>query len=173
MVTHRADSRFCSSACRQRAYRRRKRAAELPRELTAKPRWVRWELTLRGGRLTKRPITAWGASASSTDPSTWVSFGEASAAEVGQGVGFVLNGDGLACYDLDHVLTGGRLHPAAARFLAEHEYFYVEVSPSGDGLHAWTHAPAQRGWRRVIDGINVEFYSTGRFMTVTGKRFEV
>lgn len=125
----------------------------------------------RGGRLTKRPLTTWGAAASSTDPKTWAAYEEVKAAAVGDGIGFVLNGDGLAVYDLDHVLHDGVLHPSAVRFLAGNEHFYVEVSPSGDGLHVWTHAVAQKGWRRVLDGISVEFYTTGRFMTVTGKRW--
>lgn len=169
----RDGARFCSNACRQRAYRRRKKRRTLPSELTSRPRWVRWELQLRRGRMTKRPVTAWGTAASSTDPETWVSFGEAQASDVGHGVGFVLDGDGIACFDLDHVLHDGVLDPAARQFIDAHEHFYVEVSPSGDGLHVWTHAPSQRGWRKTINGVSVEFYTRGRFMTVTGRRFDV
>lgn len=168
----REGARFCSNACRQKAYRRRKRG-DLPAELTRRDCWVRWERVLRGGRLTKRPVTVDGRSASSTDPATWSPFKDAQASTVGAGFGTVLNGDGLACFDLDHVLERGVLHPSAVRFLAGHDHFYVEVSPSGDGLHVWTHAPAQKGWRRTVDGISVEFYTTGRFMTVTGRRWEV
>ena len=43
----------------------------------------------------KVPITAQGNSASSTNPITWTDYQTASAAKVGDGLGFVLNGDGI------------------------------------------------------------------------------
>lgn len=129
-------------------------------------RWVRWDAL-------KRPLSAWGGVASVSDPSSWCSYGEARESQVGVGLGFVLAGDGLGCFDLDHVLHDGVLVPAAARFLGRHRGFLTEVSPSGDGLHVWVMASPQRGWRRRVDGISVEFYTRGRYMTVTGVRYGV
>src|SRR5690606_14681874 len=86
--------RFCSGACRAAARRARPR---LPRELTARARWVRHDR--------KRPITRDGRPASSTDPSTWSTYREAARSKAGDGLGFVL-GDGIACLDIDHCLDG-------------------------------------------------------------------
>lgn len=91
---------------------------------------------------------------------------------VGVGRGFVLTGDGVACLDLDHCLVDGVLSVVAARVLALNPAAYVEVSPSGDGLHVWGLAPAQRGWRRTVDGQPVEFYTQGRYITVTGNVYQ-
>jgi primase-polymerase (primpol)-like protein len=44
---------------------------------------------------------------------------------------------------------------------------YVEVSPSGSGLHVWGFADLVQG-RRTGD---VEIYGAGRYITVTGRRF--
>lgn len=89
-------------------------------------------------------------------------------------MGFVLNGDGIACVDLDHVLVDGVLDPRARCFLDGLDSFYVEVSPSGDGIHAWVEGGSPDG-RKVFtleDGLKVEWYSTGRYLTVTGKVFK-
>lgn len=114
-----------------------------------------------------------GRHASSADPSTWTTYAAAAASEVGDGLGFVLNGDGVACVDLDGVLDGERLDPRAADMLAELAPFYVEVSPSGRGLHAWVRHGSPDG-RRVFtrpDGLRVEWYTDGRYLTVTGRAY--
>jgi primase-polymerase (primpol)-like protein len=85
---------------------------------------------------------------------------------VGDGLGFALNGDGIVCIDLDHCINEvGVLSPAAACIMAFLPKTYVEVSPSGTGLHIWGRASRQPAM--VSKG--VEFYATGRYMTVTGK----
>lgn len=147
--------RFCSTRCRVAAHRA---GRTLPRELTERARWVRYAA--------KRPVTLDGRPASSTDPSTWSSYGEARRSAVGDGLGFVL-GDGIACLDLDHCLINGRPTPAAQAILDRVPDAYVEVSPSGDGLHVWGRAPEQSGRRRGW----VEAYSTGRYITVTDTVF--
>jgi primase-polymerase (primpol)-like protein len=114
----------------------------------------------------KRPITVTGRAASSTDPETWSTYTAAKSATVGHGLGFVL-GDGIACLDLDHCLIDGKPNGLAREVLARVPGAYVEVSPSGDGLHVWGTAPEQPGRRR--DGFEV--YSVGRYITVTGNVF--
>jgi len=91
---------------------------------------------------------------------------------VGDGFGFVLDGDGIACVDLDHCLDErGRLEPWAAPLLERLPATYIEVSPSGRGLHIWGTGELQRGRRLMVDGGMVELYGRGRYMTVTGRRF--
>jgi primase-polymerase (primpol)-like protein len=119
----------------------------------------------------KVPLTTTGRAASSTNPGTWSTYSEAAASKAGVGVGFVLNGDGLACLDLDHCLVDGKPTPAARRFLYKLPRTYIEVSPSGEGLHVWGRAAVPTGRRVVVDGLSVEVYGTGRYMTVTGKAF--
>lgn len=159
--------KFCSAACKQAAYR----ARTLPPELTSQPRWVRWKPVRRKDRVTKMPVTVTGRAASSTDSATWSTYVAARKSTAGVGLGFVL-GDGIGCIDLDHVLdTTGRLNPAAAEFVKSLPATYTEVSPSGDGLHLWFRMPERPGTVRTVDGVSVETYSTGRYITVTGKRW--
>lgn len=157
------SARYCSSRCRVAAHRDRKR---LPAELVAEDRWVR-----RDG---KRPITPAGRPASSTDARTWSPLAAADAPSArGDGLGFVLNGDGIACIDIDHcVRADGSLEPWAARLLRRVPPTWIEVSPSGTGLHVWGLATVGAG--RVIkmsNGIGVEVYDRGRYITVTRRPF--
>lgn len=153
--TARADARFCSGRCRVAAHRSRR----VPRALTDRPRWVRHR--------NKVPLRPDGVAASSTDPGSWSSFAEVAACDLGDGFGFVLNGDGIAAIDLDGCLTGGVVEPWAQAILDLCGGTYVEVSPSGRGLHVFGFASVGRGRRLGA----VEVYDRGRYMTVTGQRF--
>ena len=151
----RADARFCSGRCRVRAHR----GLRPPAELVRRDRWV----THRA----KVPLQVSGGCASSTDPSTWSTFEAASSCSGRDGVGFVLNGDGIACIDLDHCLVDGVLEPWAQEIIDRCPRTYVEVSPSGTGLHVFGLATVGAG--RNMGG--VEVYDRGRYMTVTGRRY--
>ncbi|WP_435238583.1 bifunctional DNA primase/polymerase [Streptomyces sp. YPW6] len=160
--SHRA--RFCSSKCRSKGFRAAQRA--LPIELTTRERWIRRSST-------KVPLTVAGMVASSTDPRTWSRYREASKSTAGAGLGFVLNGDGVVCLDLDHAISpDGSLAPWAEDILRKAGPTYTEVSPSGHGLHIFGFADVRQGRRiRRSGGYAVEVYGTGRFLTVTGDRF--
>lgn len=107
-----------------------------------------------------------GAWASATDPTTWTTYEAAKA--TGQPLGFVL-GDGIGCIDLDHCLDEHGIPNGATReLLAYYADSYVEVSPSGRGLHIWGTAAERRGFKRTWKGQTIEFYSTGRYITITG-----
>lgn len=80
-------------------------------------------------------------------------------------------GGGFACIDLDHVIVNGELIPEAQKLLKAAPLTFIEVSPSGDGLHVWGMLDERRGRRFVKDGVNVEIYSARRFMTVTEQRW--
>lgn len=148
------------------------RGAVIPVQLQRLDRWVCWRKAARAGRFTKLPIQLNGRNASSTDPVTWASYKEATHVKIGDGIGFVLGG-GIGCVDLDHCLIDDGLTPGAEKVLAALPATYVEVSPSGDGLHVWLRMPASRG--RVFDvaGQPVEVYppDSGRYVTVTSKPY--
>lgn len=156
-VVRRGDTVFCSSRCRVAAHR------ALPAEqLRIIDRWVRYSSK-------KVPLTASGDAASSTNASTWCDFTTASTSTAGVGVGFVLtNADRITCVDIDHCLDGrGRLLSWAHDIIAGVPDTYIEVSPSGDGLHVWGLADIDKG--RKAGG--VEIYGSGRYMTVTSQRW--
>lgn len=156
-VIARRHARYCSGRCRTAACRARN---PIPVELREQPRWVRYSPR-------KVPLTTDGRAASSTDARTWSTYAAAKRSSVGAGMGFVLAGDGIVCLDLDHCLEGGRVFPLAAEILSAAGDTYVEVSPSGDGLHVWGRGRIGRGRRRS----GVECYGTGRYITVTGNRY--
>jgi primase-polymerase (primpol)-like protein len=159
-VAKNRHARFCSSKCRVYAHR-----SPLPKAMTSADRWVRRDVG-------KMPFTVTGTLASSTDPRTWSPYKEAASSTVGAGLGFVL-GDGFACIDLDHCLVDGIPDAAAAAFLEAYPEHHIEISPSGDGLHIWGTADAGPGTRTVTaDGLHVERYSAGRYITVTGNVYQ-
>lgn len=157
-VTARADARFCSGACRQKAYRARR--SGVPACMRGLRRWVRAD--------GKRPIRPDGRWASSTKPFTWSSFAEV---QSGAGDGFgVMLGGGLGCWDLDDCFdAGGRLEGWAVAALDGVVPVFAERSVSGRGLHVFVEAVEGPGCR----GGGVEFYSRDRFIRVTGDRFDL
>ncbi|QBI53438.1 bifunctional DNA primase/polymerase [Streptomonospora litoralis] len=159
----RRHARYCSARCRQVASRARRRAAAaaLPRALVERDRWVRHSPT-------KVPLTTTGRPASSTDATTWSTYATAATSRVGAGLGLVLDGDGLVCLDLDHCLTpDGHARSWAQPLLDQLPATYIEVSPSGDGLHVWGYGDLAHGRRLVYGAGTVEVYGAGRYITVT------
>lgn len=143
------------------------------------PRWV--------GHEKKRPISLRGGGAGKVDdPKTWASFEEAvrfyreHEANPDVGVGFVFNGDGISFVDVDKVLSDVQQDPTgvvrdfrwtgppAVKTLFEgvSAETYVEVSPSGTGLHVFGLGRLPEDARQKREP--VEVYSTGRYSTVTG-----
>ena len=157
----RADAKFCSTKCRVYFSRRK---VSFPVEMTSRRRWVR-----RDGN--KVPLTGAGRYASSTNSKTWASFEHVAKSTVGVGMGFVL-GDGIGCWDFDHCFTDGKLADWAREALESisERVIFTEVSQSGEGLHVFVEAPEGKG-RVIRDGRNIEFYSAGRYIAVTGKSF--
>lgn len=130
--------------------------------MTTRSRWVR--------RMdSKRPVTVSGRPASSTDSRTWSDFKTASGSSAGVGLGFVL-GDGIGCYDFDHCLTGGQLADwageAIRRFLSGS--FSLRFRSL---LRAFTSSLRLKKGRarKIRDGRNIERYTAGRHIAVTGR----
>lgn len=152
-------TKFCSGRCRQQAYRNRQ-GTGVPVELRDRDRWVRHSRK-------KVPLTVDGRAASSTDPTTWAPYSRVRGFER---KGFVLNGDGIVCLDLDHCVTNGVVDEWARDILETLPKTYVEVSASGTGLHVFGYATVVLG-RKIRDHRNIEIYGTGRFIAITGRRF--
>lgn len=153
----REGARFCSAKCRVYASRRPK----FPKRMIESDRWVR-----RNGR--KVPLAINGRTASSIDPATWSSYLAARRSNVGVGLGFCLGG-GIGCWDFDHCIENGVLADwARAEIEAIESPLFIEVSQSGEGVHVFVEAREGPGWK-IRDGVRcVEFYSTGRYIAVTG-----
>ena len=160
-LTLRSGARFCSTKCRVYASREAKRGPVLPPEMTSQARFVRY--TAR-----KVPRTVDGQSASSTNASTWSTFEAASSSLVGEGLGYVL-GAGVGCIDLDHAIVDGSVADWAQAVLDSNPSTYTEVSRSGEGLHIFGLLNEAPG-RKIRDGRNIEVYSVGRYIALTGKR---
>lgn len=173
----RADARFCSNACRQAAYRARRRAeqqravverqrvaeeqaARIPSELTSRPRWVRYSSR-------KVPLRTDGRFASVSDPSSWSDYDAVVKASCGEGVGFVLTaGDGIVVVDLDNSVKDGRVLPWAQAIIDRLPATYMERGRSGNGLHLWFRGSVPHG-RRIRRGeVAVEVYGDRRYMIV-------
>lgn len=161
--------KFCSGACRQKAYRLRKRAEcagrpELPRRMTSVRRWTR--------AVGKRPFRVDGRWASSTKAWTWADF-EGVQSGFGDGFGVML-GDGLACLDLDDCFSpDGELEGWAMDAIASVSApIWVERSVSGDGLHVFFESPVRPVFKRKLPcGGGIEFYYESRFILVTGDAY--
>ena len=141
----------------------------MPAELRRLARWVVWK-----GAKVPFCATLSNSRASVINPDTWASSDQAQAAyEEGgyEGVGFVLDGDGVVGLDLDQCIHGGEPEPAALQLFGRVGCQYIEVSPSGTGLRGFGYSAGVpiTGTRGRLDRLNVELYATKRYLTVTGR----
>lgn len=167
---HAHNARFCSGRCRMAAHRTARRQADpVPAAMTRRSQWVRHTGS-------KVPLSVAGPKvrpASSTDPTTWSSYSKVCRSTAGAGMGFVLSFmDRLVCIDLDHALIDGELRSWARSIVGGLPATYIEVSPSGTGLHIWGFGSVERGRRIRRGDSSVEVYDRGRYITVTRKPFE-
>jgi Mrp family chromosome partitioning ATPase len=147
----------------------------IPQELRLRP-FVNWRAEGSPGEKPRKVPYVPGSPntrASSTNPATWGSFELARACYLQggfTGIGIILDGTGLVGVDIDHCVTSGVPDPAAMAFLENLGPGYIEFSPSGTGLRAFGYAEnLQKGAKGKFNGLNVELYSTGRYLTITGK----
>jgi len=139
----------------------------IPLELRRYDHWVVWK-----DKKVPYDPTRPNSKAKVTDPYSWGSYDQADAAysEGGwDGVGFVLTGNGIAGVDLDNCVIDGIPKPEAMNLLADLEAAYIEYSPSGNGLRAFGFAKnLDKGVIGQLDGLSVELYTSGRYLTATG-----
>lgn len=132
----------------------------IPQELKDLPQWVcRNEA--------KEPVNPHtGRLASSTDPTTWGTFEQVFALVTEgkvAGGGFVLTErDPYTLIDLD--VKPGEEPTELQRAVLEQFPGYAEISPSGRGLHIVVKGFVPKGRKTK----QVEIYSSGRYMTMTG-----
>lgn len=158
---------------------------EVPQQLKDLKNWVTWKIELREQKGVRKPTKplynpATNRYASSSDPSTWVSFEQAvSAISRFEGVGFVLSGTRFAGVDFDGCITDGKVEPYVLEILKWLNNPYCEYSPSGTGLHVFIECdPLPKNTKiKFTDSsrekYGIEFYhgaTTARYLTVTGKK---
>jgi hypothetical protein len=150
-----------------------------PAELAALPQWVCWRLEkdAKGERDTKIPYNPRsGGKASSTNPGTWntLEFAEKAQRQHSYtGLGFVFTKEAdIVGVDIDHCIdpTTGALNETAAAILGKVPPTYVEISPSGTGLHIFLRGAMPAGGSKNSKS-GVEMYAHARYFTMTGKRF--
>jgi len=147
-----------------------------PQELQDLRQWVCWRLEpdKKSGRDAKVPYSPHtGKRASSSNPATWGTLEEALACAekyLFSGIGFVFTAEcGIIGIDIENCLVDGQPNETAADILAHLPPTYIEISPSGHGLHIFLRGKLPTGGNRKA---GVEMYSTGRYFTMTGQRFE-
>ena len=126
--------------------------------------------------------------AKTNKPETWGTYGQAKswAARLRtprKGIGFVLGLEiPFICIDLDHCInkadktfTDDEAGETARRVLdiikKNGEETYIEVSPSGEGLHIWGRATLPAEKEKGVRGKYIEMYRAGRYMTITGRPY--
>jgi len=146
---------------------------DIPQKLKNRRQWVlwRWEED-KDGKPTKvlyDPDTK--RKASHSDLETWAYFEDAlntyQEGDKWAGVGFVFSsGDPYTGIDLDKVRDpeSGDIEEWAQRILSAFDGAYMDVSPSGRGVHIIVEGRIPRAIKRP----QVEAYSQWRFFTVTG-----
>lgn len=134
-----------------------------------------WQYENVKGRITKvpyNPIT--GQNAEVNTPKTFVDYETAIAAsEKYNGIGIRVS-DKIACIDLDHCIEDGKIQPWAQQIIDRFRSTYVEISPSGTGIHIFCLIPDGFFYDKTVYFIkkgDIEVYipgHTNRFLTMTG-----
>lgn len=131
--------------------------------------WILWRYEIVNGKRTKVPYQANNQKASTTDPRTWSTLADVEKHRANfDGIGFCFDGSTLGI-DLDHVLEQP-LTPEVQKLLEEANT-YIEVSPSGTGLHIIFNLSEpfepEANKHKNDDGTIFECYSKGRYFTFT------
>lgn len=118
-------------------------------------------------KMDKIPCDAKGNPINPHDPSQWMTY---EAAQARGPVGFVLNGDGWFCIDLDNCRNAqtGVWSDSATLIYLSFPGALAEVSVSGTGLHIFGRCdPRQLADRRNKWDGDKEWYHTGRFIALS------
>lgn len=142
------------------------------KKMTELPNWVAW----KKGDDRKVPINPHTfMPASSTNPNTWAPLDVATRIvenNAGYGLGFVLNDNGIVAIDLDGCIgEGDTATPLSVPFieLARKCGAYVEISPSGKGIHILYYGKKTSTVCKMSFGKQtVEVYDKARYVTYTG-----
>ena len=141
---------------------------------TQKKVWILWRYENVNGKRTKVPYQANNQKASTTDARTWSTFDDVKKhRDRFDGIGFCFDGSTLGI-DLDHVLEQP-LTPEVQKLLDEANT-YVEISPSGTGLHLIFNLTEpfepEANKHKNDDGTIFECYTKGRYFTFSENKHE-
>lgn len=141
-----------------------------PADWAARQRYLPWQIRpRRNGRLGKCPVGSIGRPCDPLDARNWLSWTDALERVTrgeADGVGLVVTPAlRLTVLDLDDCVTPDGLTPGARAVIDQFAGAYVELSPSGRGLHVLVRGACPDGWRRR-PGLDV---ITNGFVTVTGR----
>jgi len=150
-----------------------------PADLIELAQWVLWRYEEVNGKRTKVPYQVNGKKASSTDLAAWNEFSIVferwqKCSNVYNGIGFVFSGHDPFCgIDLDKSLdSDGNVKAWARDILERFHDTYAEISPSGAGIKIWCKGTVPKGAALdLTEGSRIELYCTGRYFTVTGRKF--
>lgn len=137
--------------------------------------WVGWKYELRDSKQTKVPKNPnTGGNAASDKPNTWGMYAlvEAGIKQYNfDGIGFMLDPTvvKLVGIDLDDCIDNNGQVEAWAMQIVFALNSYTETSPSGKGLRIFLFGDLPPDGRRKG---NIEMYTSGRFLTVTGNHLE-
>lgn len=152
--------------------------SRFPAELAALPQWVCWRLEpdKRSNRDAKVPYcSATGKRTSASNPSTRATLDEAlyyADKYMFSGVGFMFTEEsGIVGIDIDHCLEDGKPNNVAADILANLPPTYIEISPSGTGLHIFLRGTIPSGGNHNSK-TGVEMYASSRYFTMTGNKYQ-
>jgi primase-polymerase (primpol)-like protein len=145
-----------------------------PQQLKEQKQWVLWKKETVGDKLTKIPYRNTAQKASSTDPETWQTFEETNNwiekfPDNFNGIGYVFK-EGVVGIDLDHCFEeDGFTLEQWAKDIVDLFPSYIEISPSGTGLHIFILCNIDfKGAKTYIGNGDIERYCKGRYFTVTG-----
>lgn len=141
------------------------RDIKVPPELASQKRWICWS-DYDGKKL---PVAPWrgGGPVDATNKNNWTDLETAkkylNTKEI-SGLGFAL-GNGIVGIDFDDCFIDGELKKEIQEIIDAYPC-YVEVSPSGEGLHILGYAYGSYNLKDLDRG--VEIYSSKRYFTFTG-----
>ena len=149
--------------------------SNIPQYLITHAGFCVWQYEKVKGRITKvpyNPIT--GQNAEVNAPQTFVDYEAAiAAAEKYNGIGIRV-ADKIACIDLDHCIEDGKIQLWAQQIIDRFKSTYIEISPSGTGIHIFCLIPNGFIYDKTVYFIkkgDIEVYipgHTNRFLTMTG-----
>lgn len=145
----------------------------IPQALCELPNWVLWKYHIEKGKRKKVPYSTNGEKANPSGKSTWNYYKPVvNAYREGNydGIGFMFGYSDYMGIDIDHAINDGQVSEMATDIITTVGVGYVEISPSGTGVHIISKAtkPKGRCKRSFGDGQEIEMYDTGRFFTITG-----